>query len=162
MDLLKCQAIYNGNIENVVHTANLDNGNIVGLGVVSTDFTGGQTYEASAPATAVLATEEYLLIYQDEYDYSNGVTDVSAFVNVKDVPFKAYHLSNGDKIKLAKTKFTGTSVVGKYLIPANGTFILAVADDLTGGTRLALKITSISETIGYDKDPAVKAEVVSC
>jgi len=162
MDLLKAQGIYNGNIDNVVHSADLKNGNVVSLGTINTDFAGEQVYNAVLPATASLATMEFLLVAQDEYDYSNGETDVEAFVVVKDVPFKGLHLTVGDKIKLAKTDFSGTSAVGKYLIPANGTAVLAVANDLTGGTRLALKITSVTETIGYSKAPAVKAEVVSC
>jgi len=161
LNILKCQAIYNGNIENVSYTASIKNGSIVGLGSIDSSFTGGEVFKATVPATATLETMEYVLVAQDEYDY-DGTTIVEDFTNVKGIAFKGIHLTVGDKIQLTKTDFTGVSAEGKYLIPANGVVTLAVADNLTGETRLAFVIESITATTGYTKSSAVIARVISC
>ena len=161
LNILKCQAIYNGNIENISHTASVKNGSVVGVGVIDGDYTGGNVFEAVTPVTASLGTIEYVLVAQGEYDYETK-TVVENFTNVTGTAFMGLHLSLGDRFELTKTDFTGTSVVGKYLIPANGVLTLAVADDLTDGTRLAFVIESITATTGYAKSPAVQMRVVSC
>lgn len=159
MDILKCQAIYNGNIENIVHSADLKNGSVVAVGAINTDFAGNEVFNAVLPATGDLATVEYLIVAQGEYSYENGETDVASFTNVKDIPFMAMHLTEGDTFKLAKTDFSGTAVVGQFLIPADGTGTLAVSAT-RGTTVTAFEIKSITEKIGYAKADAVLIKAV--
>lgn len=69
--------------------------------------------------------------------------------------------NKGDMFIITEDCFTGVEVAGKYLITANGTTKLAVADDLTGSTTVALKIEKLMEIpIGYDYTDAVLARVV--
>lgn len=156
INLEKCQAIYNGNISNVVHSAVLQNGYVVNLGTKSTD----DVHNVVVPATATLTSAEALLIFNDEtqYDVGKAITDYSVAIGEK---ARAYHLTVGDKILFDATLLTGTPAVGKYLIPANGVMTLAVADDLTGGTRLALIIEE-EDTIGFAGSAAWRARVIKC
>ena len=156
INLEKCQAIYNGNISNVVHSAVLQNGYVVNLGTKSTD----DVHNVVVPATATLTSAEALLIFNDETSYEVGkaITDYSIAIGTK---ARAYHLTVGDKVLFQASLLTGTPAVGKYLITANGVMTLAVADDLTGNTRLALVIEE-EDTIGFDRAVAWRARVIKC
>lgn len=158
INLEKVQSVYNGNLESLQHTADLDNGLFVNVGAL---ITGERELKAVAiPATATLATEEVVVIASDEViKDATGAYSLSDFYNVKDMPLKAYHLVEGDVLKISATAFDGTPAVGKYLIPQNGSAKLIVSDTL-GTTRFAAKILSVSETIGYEKAAAVRLQVV--
>lgn len=156
INLEKCQAIYNGNISNVVHNATLQNGFVVNLGTKSTD----DVHNVVVPATATLTSAEALLIFNDETMYEEGkaITDYSIPAGTK---ARAYHLSVGDKVKFEASLLTGVPAAGKFLIPANGVMTLAVADDLIGNTRLAFIIEE-QDTIGFDRVAAWRARVIKC
>ena len=156
INLEKCQAIYNGNISNVVHNATMQNGFVVNLGTKSTD----DVHNVVVPATATLTSAEALLIFNDETSYEVGkaITDYSITAGVK---ARAYHLTVGDKVLFEGTLLTGSPAVGKFLIPANGVMTLAVADDLTGNTRLAFIIEE-QDTIGFAGATAWRARVIKC
>lgn len=155
INLEKSQAIAVGNISNVVHDAVMQNGYIVNLGVKA----GDDYYNVSVPATATLGTAEALLIFNDETMYLEGKTISDYSVPVGTLA-RAYHLSVGDQILFDATLLTGTPAKGKFLIPADGVMTLAVADDLTGATKLALKIVDAVTTIGYDRRAAWRAMVI--
>jgi hypothetical protein len=140
----KCQAIYGGNITSVQHAGTMDNGSFVNLGALIS----GQTdvYATATPATASLATEEALLVYTPELNYEPGKTLVD-FTNVANTPARVYHLTVGDIITITDDGITGTTVVGEYVIPADGSFELAASASL-GSTRLAGKVIE-KGTFGY-------------
>jgi hypothetical protein len=122
----------------------MDNGSFVNLGALIS----GQTdvYATATPATASLATEEALLVYTPELNYEPGKTLVD-FTNVANTPARVYHLTVGDIITITDDGITGTTVVGEYVIPADGSFELAASASL-GSTRLAGKVIE-KGTFGY-------------
>lgn len=158
INLEKVQSVYNGNLESLVHTADLDNGSFVNVGGLHTGER--ELKDIAIPATATLATEEVVVIASDEViKDAMGVYTLSDFVNKAGEPMKAYHLVEGDILKINQSAFDGTLAVGSYLIPQNGSTKLVVSASL-GSTRFAAKILSLSETIGYEKTPAVRLQVV--
>jgi hypothetical protein len=156
INLEKCQAIYNGNISNVVHTAVMQNGFVVGLGAKSAD----DVHEVVVPATANLGTEEYLLVFNDETMYEEGksITDYSIAIGEK---ARAYHLTVGDKVLFDAAVLDGTPVAGQYLVPQDGSMKLVAAASLIGGTRLAFVVEE-EDTIGFNRAEAWRARVISC
>jgi hypothetical protein len=155
INLEKCQAVSVGNIENVFHSATMQNGYVVNLGAKNANG----AFAVSVPATATLGSAEALLIYNDGFLYAEGktITDYSIAANEF---ARAYHLTVGDKVLFDATLLTGTPAKGKYLIPANGVMTLAVADDLTGATRLAFEIEDAVTTIGKRTVAGWRARVI--
>lgn len=159
MILFQGQQRYVGGIENVVHSADLVNGNIVGLG---TKVAGEDQYNAVLPATAVLDTKEYLLVLQDPISYEVGV-DPEDFVVKADSVFKAIHLEVGNSITFPADALSGAPAVGEFLIPADGSAVLAAAADLTGATRLALEVEEVDAVLkvsSYRSNDGVRARVI--
>lgn len=133
----KCQAVYAGNIESVVHTAELQNGMVINLG----DLKAGERElrEVAVPATATLGSEEVLLVYSPEVMYDERKT-LADFTIPAGTPARAYHLTVGDIFTITDDGITGSTVVGQYVVPANGSLRLTAAADLSGGTRFAGKV----------------------
>ena len=154
INLEKSQAHQIGNIDNVVHSATLQNGYVVNLGAKA----GDDWYAVSVPATATLATEEVLFIFNDETMYEEGkaITDYSIPAGTL---ARAYHPTVGDELLIDATLITGAPAKGKFLIPANGVMTLAVSDTL-GSTRFSAKIVDDVTTIGYNDTAAYRALVV--
>jgi len=155
MNLEKCQAIYNGNIENVQHTSAMKNGSFINLGAKIKD----DVYAVGVPATATLGTAEVLVVFSDETSYESGKS-ISDFTNKANVPARAYHLTEGDSWLIANEDFTGTAAVGKYLIPANGTVVPAASATATG-KGLQIVVDQIDQTIGYAKKAATRVKVAN-
>ena len=154
INLEKCQAIYNGNITDVKHSAVMQNGHVVNIGALDADA----VYNVALPATATLGSAEVCLIFNDETMYDAG-KNISAYSVAIGERARAYHMTVGDEVLFQASLLTGSPAVGKYLIPANGVMTLAVADDLTGATRFAMIITEAT-TIGYTKEVAYRARVI--
>lgn len=154
MNLEKGQNILQ--FENVQHSATMKNGAFINLGALSVD----DVYTVALPATATLAKKEFLVVCQDETIYDSVGKNISDFVNPADVPTKAFHLAEGASWLIANADFSGTAVVGKYLIPANGTSVPVVADAPVGD-NLAVEIVAIDQTIGYGRQPATRVRVVN-
>jgi hypothetical protein len=140
----KCQAIYGGNITSTQNTIAMDNGSFVNLGALIS----GQTdcYATVTPTSALLATEEVLLVYTPELNYEPGKT-LKDFTNVANVPARAYHLTVGDVITITDDGITGSTVVGEFVIPQDGSFELAASATI-GSTRLSGKVIE-KGTFGY-------------
>lgn len=153
MNLEKGQDILQ--FENVQHSATMKNGAFINLGAHSVD----DVYTVDLPATATLATAEFLVVCQDETIYNDIGKNISDFVNPADVATKAFHLAEGASWLIADADFSGTAVVGSYLIPANGTSVPAVASAPTGD-NLAVVIVDIDKTIGYGRKDATRVRVV--
>lgn len=158
LQIEKCQASYVGNIEAITCASDLDNGNIVNLG----GFASGEREirTATLPVTATLETAEVLIVYTPEVMYEAG-KNKKDFYNPANSVARAYHLTVGDIFTITDDGISGTSVVGKYLVPANGSAKLTVADDLSGNTRFAALIIE-KGTLGYGKSAATTFQVVKC
>ena len=159
INIEKCQAVYAGNIESMVHSADLDNGSVVHVGtLVAGEY---DLRNVVVPTTASITTEEIVVVASDEVikDTYQSYT-LSDFTNKTGKALKAYHVAPGDIFKVSADAITGTPEVGKYLIPANGATKLAVANDLTGGTRFAAKIIAVGLTIGAERKPAIRYQIV--
>ena len=141
----KCQAIYGGNITSVQHADTMDNGSFVNLG----GLISGQTdvYETATPSSTNFDVEEALLVYTPEVNYAPGKT-LKDFTNLADQPARAYHMTVGDVVTITDDGLSGTTVVGEYVIPATGAFILAAAAALGTTTRLGGKVIE-KGTFGY-------------
>lgn len=133
----RVKAVYSGNIESVQYALDMENGSFITLGALVSGSS--ELYTAATPATATLTTEEVLLVASPEVIYTPGAT-LKDFTNLAGKPARAFHLSVGDHITITNDGFDGTSVVGKYLIPQNNSAKGVIADDLSGATRLALKV----------------------
>lgn len=142
--------------ESVQHSAALKNGSFVNLGAHSVD----DIYTVALPATATLATEEVLVVWHDETIYDSVGKNITSYVGVANVPVKAFHLREGASWLIANADFSGTAVVGQYLIPANGTAV-PVVSATAAGTHLAVEIVDINQTIGYTKEAATRVRVAS-
>lgn len=156
----KCQAIYGGNITSVQHAGDMDNGSFVNLGGLVTGQ--ADVYYTATPATAGLATEEGLLVYSPEVNYAPGKT-LKDFTNLANIPARAYHLTVGDVITVTDDGINGTTVVGEWVIPADGSFELSASASL-GSTRLAGKVIEKSEFgytgSSYSKEDATTFRIV--
>lgn len=164
VNLDKISSAYTGAIYNVQHSSAIENGSLVNIGALVSGET--ELYAVGVPATATLATAEVALVASDEvvyqrYNVDGTIAQKGDFINAANKPAKAYSLKVGDEFTITDDGFSGTSVVGKYLIPANGTVVGAIADDLTGGTRFAAIVTKIGITsLTYAGDSATRFRVV--
>lgn len=150
------QSVNVGNLVTLKSSAVFKNGYIAGVGTKLSD----EVYTAVAPATASLATAPLVIVFNDETTSLN-YENITAGSNLPaGTLLRGYYLTAGDRIIIDNDLLTGSAAVNKFLIPANGSNLLAVADDLTGGTRLALEIKA-ETTIGFNKRQAWEAVVVS-
>lgn len=156
VNLDKVLASYNGNIESVVHTADLDNGSFIHLGALVDGER--ELRQVVIPSTTSITSEELLMVASPEVMYESGKS-LKDFYNPANKPARAYHLSVGDIITLSDDAFTGATVLNQYVIPANATTKLAPAADLIGGTRFAAKVIA-KGTIGFNRVAATTIQVV--
>lgn len=159
VELRKIQASYNGNIESVQHTADMDNGSIINLGDL---ITGESELRAVAtPATATLATEPVLLVASPEVCYEKGKS-LKDFYNEANKPARAYWLNRGDVFAINYAGIAclanNTPVVGNYVIQADGSLKLTEANAI-GATSFAGKIIALT-TLGYAGVGAAVIQVV--
>jgi hypothetical protein len=127
-----------GPIYSVYHDAELQNGYVCNLGALKSGER--ELYAVATPATASLGTEEIVLIASPEVMYNAATDDVRAFAITAGDAARAYGLKVGDTVTITDAVLTGTTEVGKYLVPANASLKLAAAADLTGATRFAGKV----------------------
>jgi len=133
----------------------MDNGSFVNLGAL---YTGQKdAYVASTPVTDTIDTEEVLLVASPEVTYTPGKNQID-FYNPSGKVARAYHLVAGDKIKLSDSMITGTTVVGQYCIPQNGSYKLAASATEGTSTRLAFVVTE-KTTIGATGAAATRLRV---
>jgi hypothetical protein len=140
----KIQAIKGGNIESVKNaSADMQNGFVFH----AEDLSSGEreALDVIQPTTASITAKSLLLHASVETVYLAGQTLLDYYLPAGQIG-RAYHLRAGDEITITDNVITGTTSVGKYLIPQNGSFQLAVANDLTGGTKFAAKVIA-KETI---------------
>lgn len=149
----KLQATYGGNIESVIGTKDLKNGAITVIGGLVT----GQREVVQGATPVDVITEEILLVASPEIVYEKEKHNILDFVNKAGERYRAYHFTIGDIVTITDDMITGTSVVGQYLIPANGSEKLKAAADLSGGTRFAALVYEKTKLYGQ---PATAYKVV--
>lgn len=148
----KMQSVVAGNIESVVLAADTQNGQVVTLG----SPVAGERELVNGVAPTDVTTQEIVIISSPEIVYEKGKSLLD-FVNKAGKPARADHFSAGDIVTVTDDVIDGTSVVDKYLVPANGKTKLAAAADLTGGTRFAAVVVGKGKLYGQ---PATSFRVV--
>jgi hypothetical protein len=142
-------------------TTDLPNGSLVAITGISS--TQKSVYTVAAPTD--VTTQEVLLVHSPEIIEVNGLrvdlTDPTQFYNPANRPFRMYHLKVGDTFTMTDDAFTGTSAVGQYIIPVNGTTVGAAATNLSGNTVVAFQVlekTTIA--VGATRKNATRVLVV--
>lgn len=132
----RVEATKTGAIESVVANVDLEQGCVVHLG----DFVAGEKElrQAVVPTATSITTDEVVLIASDERQIM-PVSPQDYYIPAN-TPVRALHLRVGDYFTITADGLVGTPVVGRYVVPQAGSTKLAVAADLTGGTRFAGKI----------------------
>jgi len=153
MNLEFSQASYIGGIKNLQHNATMKNGSLVNRGARIKD----DVFAVSVPSTATLDTAEVYVIFNDETSYEVGKS-ISDYIVPANTPARAYPLQEGMNWTIDNTDFSGTAVVGQFLVPANGTIVGAISATATANT-LQIVVTDINLTIGFDRRPATRFEV---
>jgi hypothetical protein len=151
----KIKSTYNGNLESVKHSAELQNGNVVFIG----DLAAGEREVRNVviPLTAALPTGKIYLIGTGELTYRVGETyaDFSTPIGGKAL---AYELAEGDVFTVSTNVITGTAEVGKYLIPTNASLQMSVANDASGTSKFAAKIIELTTIYGGYAAAVVRVE----
>lgn len=154
----KIQASANGNIESVVHSADLSNGVVINLGGLVAGER--ELRQVAVPATATLGTEEVLLVATPELIYEYSSKGLKDYVNKAGKAMRAYHLVAGDIFTVTDDLLTGgATVVGQYVAPANGATKLAFVGATAPTTRFIGKVIE-KTTLGFDGSPATVIQVV--
>lgn len=147
-------------LQSVQLTADVDNGSFVSLAGV---LTGNPDVRLATTPNDVTA-DEMVFIASPEIVELNGyridLTDPSSFTNPANRPARGIRLKVGDVITMTDDGFTGTSVVGQYMIPVNGAYKGAVSSTI-GSTKISMLVlekTTIST--GRTRKAATKFQVV--
>lgn len=157
VNLDKIQAKKFGNLESLQHTADVPNGAVAHVGSLVAGTR--DVYNLVVPSADSVASEEIVLVASPEYNYLPGKS-LEDFVNVAGQPMRAYHLTEGDVFTISDDGIDGATVVGQYVVPQDGSLKLAVAADLSGGTRFAAKVIE-KRTIGFGSaKPATVVQVI--
>jgi hypothetical protein len=152
-------------LANVQHTADMDNGSVVHLG----DFVAGEgeLRQVVVPTSQSITADPLFFVHSTEIqgDMYLPYSTLKDFYNPANKPARSYRLPVGALVNITTDGYDGTAAKGSYLIPQAGSLRLKVAADLTGGTRFAAKIISVTETNGYtgngfEKKAAILVEVV--
>jgi hypothetical protein len=154
VNLDKVHAAYNGNLESVVHTADLDNGSVIFLGEQATGER--EVINVKVPATATITTDAVVLVHSPEITYLAGM-DMRNFYNKAGEFARAYHLEEGDIFTLDATMITGAPAVGSFVAPADSATKL-VASVALPTTRFIGEITEAT-TVGAYRAPAFTIRV---
>ena len=138
------ETLCGGRLYSAIHTSALDNGSVIFLGALKEGET--EIYEAVVPTTALIATEQPMLVMTPEimYDQSRKAKNaLGNFVNKANKAFPVVPLSAFDEIEISKEGFTGTPAKGKYVVLKDGSVKWDVVDEKpTSGNVLYGKITS--------------------
>lgn len=114
----KVKAGYVGNIESVVHTANMTNGVFVALGSLVT----GERELHNVKSAGIDVTKDNLLfVNSPEVMYDERLQKLTDFVIEAGTPARAYYLEEGDVITLTTDLFTGTTPVVNDIVEPKGT-----------------------------------------
>lgn len=127
-------------------TDNMDNGSQVVLGTPVANSFG--EYNCAKPVD-VTKDNVYMVLSPvipklvvGGVQYKIDITDPTLFTNVAGEPSRAIQVAVGDEFTITAPGFSGTPTVGQYVVPANASYLLAPAADLTGNTTIAYSVTA--------------------
>ncbi|WGU92054.1 hypothetical protein QJQ58_15690 [Paenibacillus dendritiformis] len=154
----KVQASYNGNMEHIVHTADLDNGSFVHVGALKA---GEREIKNAVVPTKATLKQEVVLIAAPEviYDGSQG-KQLDKFYTPAGKAARAYHLVAGDIITISDDMITGTTKVDEYVVPQDGSVKLAAVATDDGSTRFVAKVIA-KEIFGSSAKPVSVIQVLN-
>lgn len=150
----KVQAAYNGNLESVVHNADMANGSVVMLGGLVAGER--ELRQVVAPTALKAAEEEILLVASPEVNYSPLEKDED-FVNKANKAARAYHLSVGDIFTVTDDMISGSSVVGQFVGAIDG---LKLGASATAPTTRFSGLVLEKTTLGYNGAAATVIQVL--
>jgi hypothetical protein len=143
-------------VVSVENTITMDNGSQVVLGAPVANSFG--LYNVAAP-TDVTTQDVYMVLSQlvpklvvNGVEYRIDITDPQSFTNVPNFPALAVKVAVGDEYTITTPGFTVAPTIGLYVVPVNGSLLLAPAADLTGLTTIAYLVMAdepISVSAGY-------------
>lgn len=151
-------------VQSVQYTSDMVNGSFVALGAL---LSGNDDIKVAATPSDVTA-EEVVLVASPEIIkvtvnggvYNLDISDRSAFTNIANTPARAYRLKVGDQFTMTDDGISGTTVVGQYVIPQNGSFTPVTSASI-GSTIVAMKVLKKTYiTNGVNKTAATVLEVV--
>jgi NADH dehydrogenase/NADH:ubiquinone oxidoreductase subunit G len=148
VNLDKLQAVSNGNIESVTHTAALENGALIALGNLKTGER--ELMEVKAPAN----TDELLLVATSEMHYDESKDDLD-YTNPANSKARAYHFTVGDKFQAEQALFAVAPAVGD-VVTGNATFGYAVNVD----SRTTFVVEALTK-FGYDRRDMARLRVLT-
>lgn len=138
------ETLCGGRLYSAIHTSALDNGSVIFLGALKEGES--EIYEAVVPTTALIATEQPMLVMAPEIMYDQSRKAMNAlgnFINKANKAFPVVPLSAFDEIEISKEGFTGTPAKGKYVVLKDGSVKWDVVDEKpASGNVLYGKITS--------------------
>ncbi|MEK4289382.1 hypothetical protein [Paenibacillus sp. FSL P4-0502] len=153
----KVQASYNGNLEHLTHSADLDNGSFVHVGSLVTGQREVKT--AVIPATPTLK-DEVVFVAAPEVLYNTiEGKQLDRFYNVAGKPFRAYHLTTGDIITVSNDMISGSTVLDQYVIPQAGSAKLKASAIDDESTRFVGKVLA-KEIFGSTAKPVTVIQVL--
>lgn len=160
INLDKVQSVYNGNLESMVHTKDMDNASFVHVGGLHEGER--ELKDVKLPTSELIKTDSIVVIASDEVIKDRRTSySLSEFYNKANEPMKAYHLVVGDILTITKNAIEGEPEEGKFLVPTAGSTKLTVVDDLTDGARFVAEVLDIDEKLGYENLDAVVLQVKS-
>jgi hypothetical protein len=154
VNLDKVAALAKGNLTNVVYGSDMDNGSFVKAETLVV----GSTEEFVAELCSTPTTDLLVLVHTPEFQadlYLPGKT-LKDFYNPANKAARGIYLQIGDIITITNNGIVGSTTVGQYAVPAAGSLFLNAAADLSGGTRLALKVIDKTNGFSYTGSTYVK------
>jgi hypothetical protein len=160
----KVKASYNGNLENVKHSAVLENGRLFHLGALVVGET--ELREVRVPAVASFEKDPVVILAHPEIDSDPRKAGLKDFSLPIGKAGRAYHLEVGDIVTLTADAFTATPTVGQYaVVDGNGSLKLAPSTDgkqtiatIVYSPRFVAKVIE-STKLGYDGTVAYAIQV---
>jgi hypothetical protein len=147
-------------LQSVQLAVDAENGSFVTLGGVVANNPDVRT--GTAPVD--VANDEMVLLASPEIIEVNGLrvdlVDPTLFTNVAGRPARGIRLHTGDTVTMTDDGFTGSSVVGQFVIPVNAT-LKGAASAVIGTAKISLLVlekTTIST--GRTRKAATKLQVV--
>lgn len=123
----------------VCSTTDLENGNVVSLGALSTTSGEGEVYVAATPATATLGSAIYYMVKNPVLVLTDGKyrglnDDPTEFNIAANTVFDVFKPMVGDEIVISEDGIAGSKNSNTLIIPANNTAELTWGSSASGVT----------------------------
>ena len=119
--MIRLDKIQNGHVVSFTFATDLVNGAVVALGALNSD---GESYVGGA--VSAVATDRMVLHTSPELQYATDAIE-SEFILKAGQKGRGHILEKGDIVTITDDQITGSTVVGKYVLPVAGTKLSASA-----------------------------------